>query len=363
MKVISVIVPVYNSEKYVARCIESVLAQTFHSFELILVDDGSTDQSGEICDNYAVKDSRIKVIHQQNKGVSAARNAGIKASKGDWVTFVDSDDLLVGNCLKSFYQSIESNNSVDLVYCGYAILAATTELHSYYNASYVGRERIRDLFCESSILFRCSPWAKMYRRSIIIEENLLYNEELSHSEDRLFVYNYLQKVKGITTIPAIGYVYSSISPISLKHKPIPLSMLSLRQREITNATMALMRAFNIENGECFMLSQHLIKLLVDAITKIYYNNESGNDIVLEQNKFFESNFNKQIYDGLLTLPAWQKYLQEDKITRLVVGKDFKSLNKLLKKKDTILRLHQFAGKILRRRKVTSTVMLLNIINQ
>ena len=96
---ISVIVPVYNTEEYLSQCIDSILAQTFVDFELLLIDDGSTDSSGMICDKYADKDTRVIVYHKQNEGVSAARNLGIDNSKGEWITFVDSDDILYPEAL------------------------------------------------------------------------------------------------------------------------------------------------------------------------------------------------------------------------------------------------------------------------
>ena len=91
---ISVIVPVYNVEKYIRRCIESILIQEYRNFELILVDDGSTDSSGDICEEYAKDNNRITVIHQENKGLSGARNTGISNAKGEWVVFIDSDDYI-----------------------------------------------------------------------------------------------------------------------------------------------------------------------------------------------------------------------------------------------------------------------------
>ena len=91
---ISVIVPVYNTEKYLRRCIDSVLAQTYQDFELLLIDDGSKDSSGAICDEYAAKDARVRVFHKENGGVSSARNLGLDNARGEWVTFVDSDDYI-----------------------------------------------------------------------------------------------------------------------------------------------------------------------------------------------------------------------------------------------------------------------------
>ncbi|MBQ7815737.1 MAG: glycosyltransferase, partial [Oscillospiraceae bacterium] len=97
---ISVIVPVYNTEKFLDKCIESISKQTFDDFEIILVDDGSTDKSGQICDTWAHKDNRVKVIHKQNAGVSAARNNGIAAAKGEYIAFVDSDDTVSPDYLR-----------------------------------------------------------------------------------------------------------------------------------------------------------------------------------------------------------------------------------------------------------------------
>ena len=95
---VSVIVPLYNAEKFAKRCIESVLKQTFQNYELILVDDGSKDRTGEICDQYAEKESRIKVIHKKNGGVSSARNTGLEIAEGEWVTFLDADDWIELHC-------------------------------------------------------------------------------------------------------------------------------------------------------------------------------------------------------------------------------------------------------------------------
>ena len=96
---ISVIVPVYNAEKYLHRCIDSILSQTFTDFELLLINDGSKDSSGAICDEYAAKDNRVRVFHKENGGASSARNLGLDNAKGEWIAFVDSDDLLEVNML------------------------------------------------------------------------------------------------------------------------------------------------------------------------------------------------------------------------------------------------------------------------
>ena len=112
---ISIIVPVYNVEEYLPRCIDSILQQSFSSYELLLIDDGSEDQSGTLCDNYAKKDSRIKVIHQSNQGQAKARNIGIKLARGEWVCFVDSDDVIHPQMLERlYYAAIKSNAGISM---------------------------------------------------------------------------------------------------------------------------------------------------------------------------------------------------------------------------------------------------------
>ena len=113
---ISVIIPVYNVEKYLRRCLDSVIAQTYQNLEIICVDDGSVDESGKICDQYAVRDARIKVIHQENQGVSAARNRGLDAAEGEYIAFVDSDDYILEDMYKKMLDML-LNYNVDLCVC------------------------------------------------------------------------------------------------------------------------------------------------------------------------------------------------------------------------------------------------------
>lgn len=128
MPIISVIVPVYNVEKYLPRCIDSILAQTFTDFELILVDDGSPDNCGAICDEYAAKDKRVRVIHKSNGGVSSARNAGLDAASGEYVTFVDSDDYIAEDRLKQMHSSIFESKA-DIAVAGFRFVDEIGRAH------------------------------------------------------------------------------------------------------------------------------------------------------------------------------------------------------------------------------------------
>ena len=113
---ISIIVPVYNTEKYLDQCIQSVLVQTYTNWELLLINDGSTDLSGTICDQYATKDRRIRVFHKENGGVSSARNVGLDNARGKWIMFIDADDWVEPSMLKEL-RTVALDNNADYVYC------------------------------------------------------------------------------------------------------------------------------------------------------------------------------------------------------------------------------------------------------
>ena len=200
---VSVIVPVYNTEKYLSRCIDSILAQTFEDFELILVDDGSSDNSGRICDEYAQKDKRIKAIHKENGGVSSARNKGLDIAKGYWITFVDSDDWVDVDYLLCFLQ-----HEADLSICGYK-----------QTISFIGNHKPKDgLFYKKEIpIIYNSEFHKMYCRgilskcfknSIIKKKHIRFNNKLRIGEDTLFTIQYLSWCQSVRFISEYGYNYA-----------------------------------------------------------------------------------------------------------------------------------------------------------
>ena len=148
---ISVIVPVYNTEQYLDECIQSILNQSFTDFELLLIDDGSTDRSGSICDQYTAKDERVRVFHRENGGVIAARTVGIRMSKADWLYFIDADDKIESDTLTVMFQCIE-NEKIDMVIFGgkkdyqYSIIEYTIALLSFHFWSVCGKLYKRCLF-------------------------------------------------------------------------------------------------------------------------------------------------------------------------------------------------------------------------
>lgn len=202
---VSVVVPVYNVEKYIARCIESILSQTYENLELILVDDGSPDQSGVICDDYANKDSRILVIHQKNAGVSAARNVGIDHAKGEHIFFVDSDDWIEPNHVESLLPIDDE----DLV-CGGFIQLIHNQKDAYVSpASKIctcaeWRENFWNFWLENAIL---PPWRSCYSAHILRENHIRFNCALSIGEDEHFNLQYIAHCRTIRFVSSCTYCY------------------------------------------------------------------------------------------------------------------------------------------------------------
>jgi glycosyltransferase involved in cell wall biosynthesis len=174
---VSVIVPVYKVEKYLDRCIKSIREQTYTELEIILVDDGSPDSCGRMCDEYAASDDRIKVIHKQNGGLSDARNAGIEAATGQWIVFVDSDDYISTEMI-SYLKSVADENSADIAWCRYKETAADEEDAAFDSKGSVeeicsGRDA-EYLFYRMGMMSECMvAWNKLYSKSLFGQVHII----------------------------------------------------------------------------------------------------------------------------------------------------------------------------------------------
>lgn len=203
---ISVVVPVYKTEKYLSKCIESVLAQSYNNFELILVDDGSPDNSGKICDEYASNYSRIKVVHKENGGVSKARNTGLDIAQGEFITFLDSDDYLDCNALDVLYNTLIKENA-DLV-CASHMTIRKMSRSSVSGLSYMtfsDDEVAANLFrIYISTPISC---AKLYKVSVIKENNIRFVSGVPYAEDTYFLFCYIEHIKKVVFIPDVIYYY------------------------------------------------------------------------------------------------------------------------------------------------------------
>lgn len=214
-KVISIIIPVYNSEKSIVRCIESIQRQTYPSLEILIINDGSTDKSVEICEKYAKEDSRICIISQKNKGVSAARNTGITKAIGTYIQFIDSDDYISESCCERLIDTITSKNT-DMVICGcIEHRGIDTKAIYFKDKAYQPKQEMKHDFGE---IYRSNllniPWNKLFIREKIKEG---FHETLSLGEDLMFNLAYLRECNSVALISDRLYHYM-IEEVSLSKK-------------------------------------------------------------------------------------------------------------------------------------------------
>lgn len=194
MSKVSIVVPIYNVEKYLEQCIDSIINQTLKDIEIILVDDGSPDNCPQICDDYAKKDSRIKVVHKKNGGLSSARNAGIEVATGDYIGFVDSDDYIELDMYEKMY-SIAIENNVDFVMSDYyrvsdggKVIATLDMDEGIYEKNKIKRDIFPTLIMGDDINYGSllAVWHCLYKRELLEKNNLIFDEEVKYSEDNLF---------------------------------------------------------------------------------------------------------------------------------------------------------------------------------
>lgn len=205
----SIIVPVYNVEQYLEQCIERILAQTYKDFELLLIDDGSKDSSGDICDKYSAKDSRVKVIHKKNAGVSAARNDGIEKAKGIYICFIDSDDWIESNYLERILTEIED---YDILFFGCVWHYEDGAVRSLCPPATLCRTNIYSavyllLHNDMGVNYFGFTWNNVFRKDIIDQDVIRFVENLPVSEDEVFTLAYCNHVRSLMIIPDALYHY------------------------------------------------------------------------------------------------------------------------------------------------------------
>ncbi|WP_316569221.1 glycosyltransferase [Neobacillus sp. YIM B06451] len=238
---ISIIITIYQVEQYLVRCIDSVLNQTFKDFELILVDNGSTDGSSHICNKYKQKDSRIKFIQKNHGSIASGRNFGLKHAKGEFIQFMDADDSIDAGMLEKMHQSIVQYNA-DLITCGYKKMYKNKNAEEYFVSCEV-EDRVfkkQDFlsvcakYCENFILY--FVWNKLYRADIIKSNGIWFDESITRSEDVLFNFDYIKKANRFVFIKDPLYIYnrSNVNSTSKGFHIQDVEMQSLTYNRIRN---------------------------------------------------------------------------------------------------------------------------------
>ena len=229
---ITVIIPLYNNAKYLPRCIDSILKQTYTNFELIIVNDGSTDGSELICRKFAAKDSRVKLFEQDNLGVSVARNVGMKNARGEWITFCDSDDWVDDLWLETFVQHISLED--ELLIQGFKSIGwPTGETEIGVRSEFSTKEDLLVLMNEVHVVGY--TWCKLFKKEIIDKNNLLFEPGIRSMQDEIFVLKYFTKITSVKNIPFgfYNYVYPDYHCKYVKKRnPEIAYLLSRYAREI-----------------------------------------------------------------------------------------------------------------------------------
>lgn len=232
-EIISVVVPVFNVEKYLRKCIDSICSQTYQNLEIILVDDGSTDSSGSLCDTLAKKDSRIKVIHKHNGGLSDARNAGLSIAIGIYICFIDSDDWLEQNILQTAYSRLTQDNT-DIAIWSFQknFVNEIEEIQKNIPVTtedYICSKEKKDyayLANQSTLDLLGYAWNKLYKKSLIEKNCLFFEKGTSLVEDILFNSKMISKVSSISFIKDIGthYIQRNRQTLGTKFYPNHLEL-------------------------------------------------------------------------------------------------------------------------------------------
>lgn len=292
---VTVIVPVYNSESTLRRCFDSIRAQELKDFECIIIDDGSKDGSPQICDDYAAQDARFRVVHKVNGGVSTARNEGLELARGEWVTFIDSDDAIKPDHLSTLTGL--TNAYIDLVVTGFEEVHSEEVLHHHYDgSSYRGTDGMRQFLCQTDFLDYQVPWDKLYRRSVIEQHRLRFNKELSLSEDRLFIYEYLCHAQGVATTATETYTQYRENGDSLSSRLPSMEMQVKRCQLLMPVTKQLLERFAIKKDDAYRFLSYAYSIFKSAILSLADAPLPFSTVLSRQRELYKACFDATLYD-------------------------------------------------------------------
>lgn len=317
MAQISIIIPVYNSEPYLKDCIESILNQSYEDFEAIFIDDGSKDASFAIINEYVHCDNRIKLYHQNNAGVSTARNLGLKYAIGDYITFIDSDDTIDSDYLYQLYSCIK-NYSPDIVLSGIINVVngcETSRVTLEEKMLSLNTERNLIHFFETPLL--TSPVSKLYKRQIIYNNNLQFDTTISFAEDKDFNLQYFQHIQKAYALSFAGYFYRVVGN-SLSHKKYEYQYrIEHRHWGVKKRMFESLKDYS-PKGKFYLVNQ-LFYIIYDEMADIACTSQSIKDMmdrwkISVQYTDFEY---LTRYANLLEQPLWMKTFLKMRLFRII----------------------------------------------
>ena len=284
---VSIIIPAYNAEKYLRECLESIRVQSYNNIEVLVIDDGSKDSTGKICDEYSNIDRRFFPIHQQNAGVSVARNNALTKATGEWVLFIDSDDWIEADYVQNYVKHIKDD--IDLIYGGYVSFGGNRmgmDKVEFQEASY-SKCTLSDSL--PLLMTYCTPWGKMFRLSKIKEYGMCFDKRLSLSEDRLFLYEFISIMSGVTFMSYTGYHYRVIAN-SLMGRKHPIESLIYRTEALHKAAKAIKESWQLSLTQYIPLFKIHCGLVQGIFMEIYRNGKSREFYEENIGPFFRKDF-------------------------------------------------------------------------
>ena len=299
---ISVIIPVYKVEPYIRQCLDSVVNQTYTNLEIIIIDDGSPDNCGDICDEYAENDARIKVIHKENGGLAAARNDGIKLATGNWISFVDSDDWLELNMYEKVVNKAKNSNADITLFSLYRETQKGAERVHAFSTDFVSSDKsfIYQLqllifdkqynpICGVKEWRQAAPWDKFFKTSMIKKNNLTFPEHLKIKEDMIFNMNIFHYAKSVAFIDLPLYHFRA-NPMSITKRYTP-NKVDL-EKNVYDEFMLLGQKYNLSKEYYEALNVAMIYNVVELGKQCFFHDEQKKSL-LQNLKYAKNTLNEE----------------------------------------------------------------------
>ncbi len=287
-KLISVIIPVYNSAAYLGDCLQSVCTQSYSNLEIILVDDGSNDGSADICDLWARKDTRIQIKHIENKGVSNARNIGLEIATGEYIAFLDADDILESNMMEKMLGVI--NEDIEILECGYLKFGNTFQENKKYNC----HVELYDQITAIKYMYSCcnnkkvtwAVWGKLFHRNVIV--GLRFPLDIDMAEDKWFMWQALLRIKKYAYLDMPLYHYRIHATSAMQNK---MSLKNLSGYKVNEMIMDSARG-NGKGFESIFYRQYIHTLVWYLLKMLALDPNCYHEYICDKQRYIRNNLGK-----------------------------------------------------------------------